>query len=332
MKTRALVSIFALAVVAYAPAALAQEKRIAARDASLDPAGVTFTDGRPDSVEPGPPPPAKGEPHAGLLSMRSPGPGTGAKIDTTIAPYTTKDGNPAVAGVFFVSGQYKITDGFGMGLRLGFDRVGASGSDAKLGFLNPQVSGVYGWKLGRHLRLATGLSVTVPVGSGGGNSGDPDIVSAHKAAAQARSAMEGSAFSVNDLGTGYSVDLAYLGYGLTAQLGTQVTTSFRVRGETVQPDAFKANWTSALGLGYFLIPQLALCTELRYQHYISTPASVEKDPSTRINLTAAGGLRTHLQVSKSVSIKPGASYGHGIVGPVAKNGYHMVQIDVPVSF
>jgi opacity protein-like surface antigen len=191
---------------------------------------------------------------------------------------------------------------------------------------------IYGWKLGRNLRLSAGLTLALPLGSGGGNSGDADMVTAHKAASLARSSMEGSLFGVNDFATGYSLDFAYVGHGLTAQVGTAVFTSFRARGDQVQSDTFKANWTSSLGLSYFIIPQLSVGAEGRYQRYLSTPSSVEKDPTTRQNLSAAGGLRGHFKVSDGVWLRPGASYGHGIVGPIEKNGYHLIQVDVPVSF
>jgi hypothetical protein len=65
---------------------------------------------------------------------------------------------------------------------------------------------------------------------------------------------------------------------------------------------------------------------------VSTPSSVEKDSSTRQNLAAAGGLRAHIPFGQGVFLRPGLSYGHGIVGPVATNGYHLVQLDVPFAF
>jgi hypothetical protein len=138
MRVRFAASVLACLAVLSSPAS-AQEKRVASRDGSRDAAGPA-TDAGPDGAKaerPAPP-----EPYGALAMMRSPGPGTGAKVDLTAAPFS-KDGVAGVAGVFLVSGQYKVTDGFGVGLRLGFDRVSVSGADPKLGFLNPQITGVY---------------------------------------------------------------------------------------------------------------------------------------------------------------------------------------------
>ena len=331
MSTWSSVSIGALVSLVLTSSAFAQERRVASRDTSLDVPPVVTTDLGPDAVHPEPTPKPKAEPYPSLFMMGSPTPGTGVKADATLATFS-KDGNPGLASVFLVSGGYKITDSFGVRLRLGVDRVAVDGADTKVGFLNPDIGAVYAWRLGRWLRLGVGLTLRLPLGSGGGNDGDPDLVAAHKSASLARSSMEGSMYSVNDFSTGYTVNFAYVGHGLTAQAQSSIFTSFRARGDEVQSDTFKASWTQYVGLGYFIIPALSIGTELRYQRYVSTPSSVEKDPSARQNLTVAGGLRAHFKVSDSVSIKPGASYAHGLVGPVSTGDYNMFELDLPVSF
>jgi hypothetical protein len=331
MKHVAVISFVIGSVVATAGTAEAQQ--LVAIAVSATPPASVFTqpkDAGPDVVEPRAEPPAP-QPYASPFIGRSVNPGNGARFDMTNAPLT-KDGTNGVATAMLVSGSYKITEAAAVGLKLGVDRVGMTGADTKVGFLNPSVSGMYAWRLGRSFRLATSLTTWLPLGSGGGNSGDPDLVTAHKAAALARSAVENATFGVNDFTVGYAVDFAYVDHGVTAQLGAQLTTGFRARGADVQSDAYKVNSTYGLGVGYFLVPELSLGAELRYQRYVSTPSAVEKDPTARQNLSAAGGVRTHFALGKGVWMRPGLSYGHGLVGPIEKNGYHLVQLDVPFSF
>ena len=332
MKNAALVSFVVSSVMATAATAQAQQPAlvgIAVNGAAPSPFAPP-SDATRDVVTPEPEaPPA--QPYAPLFVGRSVNAGSGVRFDMTNAPFT-KDAASGVASAMMVSGSYKITDGFAMGVRLGIDRVGMAGMDTKVGFLNPSISGMYGWKLGRSFRVATALTTTLPAGSGGGNAGDQDLITAHKAASLARGAMEGATFSVNDVTLGYAADFAYVDHGVTAQVGAQLTTAFRARGDQVQSDAYKVNSTYNLGVGYFLIPQLSLGAELRYQRYVSTPSSVEKDPTARQNLSAGGGVRTHFAIAKSVWMRPGLSYAHGLVGPVEKAGYNMVQLDFPFSF
>lgn len=323
--SRALLVPAAVSLLLVSAAAVAQPNLVAMPGLASEAASP-----RRDAVEPVAPAPEP-ERYVGGFLMRGVKPGNGARFDMTNAPFT-KDGDAGLVTTMMLSGSYKVTDGFGVSVKLGLDRVGLGGVETKVGFLNPSLGAMYGWKLGRSFRLATSLSLSIPVGSGGGNAGDPELVAAHKLAALARCAQENAMFGVNDMTTGFGVDFAYIAGGLTAQVGVGLSTGFRVRGDQVQSDTFKVNSTYGLGLGYFLVPQLSLGAELRYQRYVSTPSSVEKDPTARHNLAAAGGLRGHIPFGKGIFMRPGISYGHGIVGPVAASGYHLVQLDVPVAF
>jgi hypothetical protein len=331
MQKSALFSVVA-AIVAASPLAAAQQKLVAVNEAALSPTPGAAAEARRDAPEADLPPAAPApQPYVSPSIGRSVSPGTGVRFDTTTAPFQA-NGQTSVASAFFLSGSYKINDAAGVNVRTGFDRVGQPGMADKVGFLNVSLGGMYSWKLGRPFRLATSLGVWLPVGSGGGNSGDQDLVAAHKATSLARSAMEGATFSVNDFTIQPAVDFAYVDHGLTVQLGVAVSAAIRARGEEQQKDALKSNSTWGLSLGYFLLPQLSLGAELRYQRYLSTPSSVEKDPTTRQNLSAAGGVRGHVKLAQNVTLRPGVSYAHGLAGPVEKNGYHIVQLDIPVSF
>ena len=144
--------------------------------------------------------------------------------------------------------------------------------------------------------------------------------------------MDNAMFAVNDLTVFPGIDLAYLRGGFTVQGEVTVLQLTRVRGEAVQPDASRTNLTSGLHAGYFLTPWLSVGAELRYQRWLSTPASVAADPSVRDNLSAAAGPRLHLKVSRALTLRPGLSYATGLDAPMRAQSFQVVQLDVPVLF
>jgi hypothetical protein len=256
----------ALAALLLSSVAAAQTNFVATPSVRSDAASPASDQG-PDVIKPAVPAPEP-ERYVGAFLMRGVKPGNGARFDMTNAPFL-KDGSSGLVTTMMLSGSYKVTDGFGLSVKLGIDRVGLGGADTKVGFVNPSIGAMYGWKIGRWFRIAPSLSVSIPVGTGGGNSGDPDLVAAHKLAALARCAQENAMFGVNDMTVGYGLDFAYIAYGFTAQVGAGLSTGFRVRGEQVQSDTYKVNSTYGLGLGYFVHPQLSIGAELRYQTRVS---------------------------------------------------------------
>ncbi len=81
-----------------------------------------------------------------------------------------------------------------------------------------------------------------------------------------------------------------------------------------------------------MVRELSLGAELRYQRYLSTPAAVAKDSSTRDNLSFAIGPRINIDLTETVFVRPAITYGRGLHGPVEVQSFNMVQLDVPVSF
>jgi hypothetical protein len=332
MRSPQVLSFILVSSLTVAATSRAEGKRVAINSDALAPAlasgPMADAPAAPDAPAPAP---RADQPYASPFMGRGVKASTGARFDTSTAPFTKAE-VAGVASTFLLSGAYAITPSAGISARIGMDRVVLPGAEARVGFLNPSIGGMYGWKLGRSFRLATTLTATLPVGSGGGDAGDADLVAAHKAASLARGAMEGAMFAVNDLTLGYAADLAYVDHGFTVQLGSQITTGFRARGAEVQKDTTKVNSTSSLALGYFVFPALSLGTELREQAYVSTPTAVAKDPTARQNLSFAVGARGHVQLAKKVWMRPGINYSQGLVGPMEKAGYHAVGLDLPFSF
>lgn len=283
------------------------------------------------------PAPAKAPPAPYSLpwQLRPAAAGSVVRSDTAVAFYSDAAGNGGSTVATMLLVAYKVMPNFAPLVRLGL--VGNSPPGAAQGgttLVNPAVGGTYAMKLTPDLRLGLFLGLTIPVGQGGGNDRDPVQAATTASGILARSAMDNAMFAVNDFTVFPGVDLAYVKGGLTIQAEATVLQLTRVRGEAVQADAAKTNFTSGLHVGYFVVPQLSVAGELRYQRWLSTPAAVAADTTgaTRDNLTFALGVRGHFRLTDSMWIRPGISYARPIDDPMAARGYNIVQIDVPVAF
>ncbi len=198
--------------------------------------------------------------------------------------------------------------------------------------MNPSAGVLVGVPVGRDFRFALATGFGLPLATGGGNNADPNNIALQREGALARSAMDNTSFAVNDVGFPTGVSFAFVKAGFTAQADVTIIPSVRIKGASSQPDAYKCNTTYGIFFGYFVVPELSIGAELRYQWYLAPPLSVEKAPGTRHNLTAGGGPRFHLDVGDGVWVRPGISYARGIRGPVDDQSFQMIQLDVPVSF
>jgi hypothetical protein len=205
---------------------------------------------------------------------------------------------------------------------------------AAASFVNPVVGAFWASKPSPDLRLAAMLGVTIPAGMGGGDAPPPATAAATRSGILARSALDNALFAVNDFTIIPGVDLAWVAHGFTVQLEATLLQLIRVRGAAVQPDAFKTNLTSGLHVAYFVLPQLSLGAELRYQRWLSTPAAVAADPTgaQRDTLSFAAGARGHFKLSDSLWFRPGLAYAHGLDDPMNALGYQIVQVDLPLVF
>jgi hypothetical protein len=258
-------------------------------------------------------------------------PGTAMRLDTTAAPATT-DGQTAVDTVSFLSGSYKVAPNFAIGGRFGAFHYEPVKGDAQDGVTNLMLNGQYGTPVGSHFHVAAVLGVSAPIGSGSGNSPDPNMTAALIAGRYSRAGMDNTIFFTNYLGFVTGADVAYHYRRFTTQAEVSVSPLVRVQGALASPDtqivAASAGWMA----GYFLLPRLSAAAEARDSTVLTTPVAIEKDPSARNNLSFAAGFRGYFALTDKVSFRPGVSYGTGIYGKVADLHYQFVQVDLPVVF
>ena len=204
---------------------------------------------------------------------------------------------------------------------------------------NPLVGATYTPQLAPGLRLPLFLAVSLPVGMGGGN---PDTgttwpagsaYAAEQAGVYARSAMDNALFAVNYLGLIGGVGLAYMTHGWTFQAEATLLQYLRTRGEVVDKDEARTNFTTGLHVGYTIIKALTVSAELRGQVWLSSMQAVTKDPTKREQFTFGLGVRTRVDfVRDKIFMRPGIAYFHPIDDPMNAGGYNILFVDVPVSF
>jgi hypothetical protein len=201
--------------------------------------------------------------------------------------------------------------------------------------VNPLVGALYAMPLTSRVRAGFFLAVTIPIGMGGGDAPDKGQVSARLAGQYARSQMDNSVFAVNDFAVIPGVDAAWVQAGFTVQVEATLFQLWRVRGAQAQHEASKTNFTCGLHGGYFVVPLISVGVDLRYQRWFNAPIAVDHDPTDTLvdNFTLAIGPRLHLSAGETVKIRPGIAYARGLDRPMAgAANYHLVQLDVPLSF
>ncbi len=252
------------------------------------------------------------------------------RTDNALAFHEDTAGNSATTVASLLFASYKVTKDFAPFVRWGAV-VNPVGEGTATSFVNPALGGTWALQLSPDVRLALFLGLTVPVGAGGGNSPSTDKARATRAGVLARSAMDNAMFAVNDFTVFPGVGLSFVKGAFTAQVEATVLRLTRVRGEALQADASRTNFTSGVHLGYYLVPQVSLGAELRYQRWLSTPVAVTAAPPTRDTLSAAAGVRAHLEAG-GLTFRPGVAYAMGLDDPMSAQAYRIIHLDMPVAF
>jgi hypothetical protein len=336
-------SMFVLAVMGLVQSAVAQDPSAASQHSVEAQAPATE---QPASVEPSPAPEvapveAPAAPVAAPAAVTPPAPPAPYSLPWQLRPmakvkvirlddsYDSYSGG--TANVLFLNGLYTFESNFQAIVRLGMANNFPTGGKSAFSFLNMAVAGQY-LHVDGPLRLAAFVGATVPFGMGAGDSADAAVKATNANGVLVRSAMDNAMFAVNDFTIFPGVSAAYVKGGVTVQWEATVLQLIRVRATDVgQKDAMKTNFTTALHFGVFLIPQLSVGTELRYQRWLSTPAAVAANAAARENLNVALGFRGHFKVG-GIWLRPGISFSRGLAGPMAAGDHNVFQFDVPVLF
>lgn len=258
--------------------------------------------------------------------------GNVVRSDTAFAFYESPAGDSGSTVVSTLLGSVKLTDNFAPLVRVGVVSSSPPAGDSAVGLMNPVVGATYALAPTPELKLGLFLGVTIPVGSGGGEPGTHENMVANSAGITARSAMDNAMFAVNDFTVFPGVGLAYVAHGFTAQVEATVLQLTRVKGDDVQPDSSRTNFTSGLHLGYFIVPELSAAVELRHQRWLSTPERPDVDglPALRDTTTVAIGPRVHIKLGEKTWIRPAIAFAMPLDDPMKDGKHKIVQLDVPI--
>jgi hypothetical protein len=152
--------------------------------------------------------------------------------------------------------------------------------------------------------------------------------------------MDNAMFAVDYLTAIGGVDAAYVDHRFTVQAEATLFQLFRVRGAGTAPatDDTRTNSTFGLHAGFFILPQLSVGGELRYQRWLTTPTQLVMMKAVPIpdasldTTTVAIGPRGHFALGHGMFFRPGLAYARGLDKPLSSSSYNMVQVDLPVVF
>jgi hypothetical protein len=283
---------------------------------------------------------------SGLGVLAAPGPyslpwqlrpttaGTGVRSDTCVASFESPSGSGGTTIASVLHGSFAVAPELAPFVRMAV--VGSSEPGSAVGrasaVVNPAVGIVWAKPLGERFRTAVLAAATLPIGEGGGEAPSASAVAAAVSrGVPARSGMDNALFAVN-YATGIAgAGIAWVEGGLTVQAEATVLHLVRVRNEDVSKESSRTNFTAGLHAGWFAVPWLSLGVEARAQVWLTTPAFVEADRSARETVTVAAGPRFHLDAG-GLRWKPGVAYATALDDPLRSLRYHIVQVDLPVSF
>lgn len=282
-----------------------------------------------------PPPP----PYSLPWSLRPAIAATVLRADAAIA---LQDNATTFASTYL--GSYKLVPNFAGLVRFATVHNAPDHASSSTAVSNPLVGATFTPQLAPGLRLPLFVGVTLPFGSGGGNPSNtvpdargklapPGAYAAEAAGIYARSAMDNALFAVNYVGFIVGAGVAYMTHGLTLQAEVTVLQFARMRGSLIDKDEARTNFTSGVHVGYTIAKPLTVSAEVRYQRWLSTPGAVVTDDSKRDQMTVGLGVRTRVDaVADKIILRPGVAYFNGIDDPMGKAGYHIIFVDLPVSF
>jgi hypothetical protein len=283
---------------------------------------------------PAPPPP----PYSLPWQLRPLTVGNVVRSDTAVAFYENAMGDTGSTVATMLLASYKVTPNLAPMVRMGFVENSAPGMavDGR-SFVNPVVGATYSHKIS-DFRLAGFGGVTIPIGMGGGSMPDAGAAGANAAGISARSAMDNAMFAVNYLTVIAGAGFGYIANKLTVQAEITFLQLFRVKGSdttAISPDSTRTNSTAGLHAGYFIIPQLSLGGEIRYQRWLARPTlggmKIDSSDIRMDTVTMAVGPRMHFKVG-NIWLRPGIAYARGLDKPLTNGSYNMVQVDIPVVF
>ncbi|MDZ4804614.1 MAG: hypothetical protein SGI90_07140 [Candidatus Eisenbacteria bacterium] len=271
-------------------------------------------------------------PYSTPWQLRPAAPARVLRLDTSLASYQNADGANGTTLVPILLASVRVGKSAAV-----LGRIGLVQNDPPVGEsvtvpTNLVLGGMYAPRVGGDWRMGLYLLTALPTAGGGGNDPDPADAIAIRSGVPARSAMDNAMFAANDFVLFPGIDLAWVRGGWTVQGEITILELWRIRGDEVQADVRKTNFTTGLHVGCFPAKSVSLGGELRYQRWLSTPAAVKANPHSRDTATVAFGSRFHLKTSQTSWFRPGLSVTVPLDKTMTDADYLILQVDLPYFF
>jgi hypothetical protein len=224
--------------------------------------------------------------------------------------------------------SYAVTDAVSVSLRYGAVHHAGGGEPASTGLGNVVVAGSMTKPIGKYLQLSGGLTTTLPTNA----IGTGTMEEARFAAEISALDWFGTMFLPNYLdiapGAGSSLTVARM----TARLQIDVHEVIRARAERVNPyDAAATALVPDFSLSYRVLSPLSLSTHVNEIRLLTTPSSVEANPSLRTEHFLSGGASLDVKLGGAKTLTGTLTYARPIDGPLAPQRYQAVALDLALA-
>jgi hypothetical protein len=233
--------------------------------------------------------------------------------------------NPSQATLITVaSGAYAWTPAFSTFARVGTVHNTSSDEASATGLANPALGASLSFDLGKHFKVGGQSGVTLPIGTGGGDSPSPAAFRAWTNSIDWGGAM----FAVNHVDVFNGVRAAYVYEGLTLSFETTLHELVRVRGAAVDPIGPTASVTGTTAMvSYAFFPQLTLSSALAETRFWNTPPYIAQSPDSRVDYFFVAGVSTALKLG-ALEIDPGLIYARALDLPLSAQKFQVVELDL----
>jgi hypothetical protein len=216
-----------------------------------------------------------------------------------------------------------------------FGRIGLVDDESTLeerasGFANPALGATFGFDLAPHARLAFTFGTTIPIGSGGGDA------AANAGALRAMlngTDWGGPMFGPNHLDVYEGFALTLTPRRFTFRIRSTLHPALRVRGARTDVLGPRVIFTSSGLLARCAVGHgISALTELAETRFLNRPAFLGSDPSNRSDHYLVGGLEGDFGLGSSRRLQPALLYAAAVDAPKNRRGFHLVELDLQISF
>ena len=198
------------------------------------------------------------------------------------------------------------------------------------GVANPSLGMTLEMPVARRLDLGLIFGSTVPVGSGGGDFPSRPIV---LRAMLSGTDWGGPMFGPNHIDVYEGLRLTSSEGGFTFRFRSTLHPAVRVRGNKTDSLGPRVIFTSSgLLAAYAVTPQLSFFTELAETRFLNHPPFLQDDPSLATDRYAVAGLGLDLERRRLTHVKPSLLYARAVDAPKNRRHFHLIEMNVRVSF